>query len=56
MLVLFWTTGWNGGGANLGCMCNLLEVAEHTVNSGVASYWFRSDGLDEDGVTYPTGP
>lgn len=34
MLELFWTTGWNGGGANLGCMCNLLEVAEHKVNSG----------------------
>lgn len=56
MLVLFWATGWSGGGANLGCMCNLLEVAEHKVNSGAASYRFSSDDLDEDGVTYQTGP
>lgn len=56
MLVLFWATVWSGGGANLGCMCNLLEVAEHKVNREAASYWFSFDDLDEDSVTYQTGP
>lgn len=43
MLVLFWASGWRTaaarGHASLGYMCSLLEVEEHKVNSGAASYW-----------------
>lgn len=42
MLVLFWATGWSGGGASLGCMCNLLQVAERKINSGAASWFWWS--------------
>lgn len=31
-------------------MCNLLEVADHKVNGGIASYLFGSEDLNEDTV------